>query len=118
MTTSNTPETTAFIDINGFTANVNTELRKHYEKDSPKLVEMGMLPQVRAQAGPKFWKIICFESARSESGSAYCFVEKATGNILKSASWKAPAKGVRGNISDPNYGWGKAVGLYGAAYLR
>lgn len=29
----------------------------------------------------------------------YCFVDIATGNILKAAGWKAPAVGIRGNIS-------------------
>jgi hypothetical protein len=28
-----------------------------------------------------------------------CFVELETGNILKPASWAAPAKGARGNIA-------------------
>lgn len=31
-------------------------------------------------------------------GSAFCFVELETGDIYKAAGWKAPAKGVRGNI--------------------
>lgn len=31
-----------------------------------------------------------------------CFVEKATGDILKPASYKAAAKGARGNIYKPN----------------
>jgi len=35
------------------------------------------------------------------SCSVYCFVEKATGNILKAAGWKTPAKGARGNIYKP-----------------
>jgi hypothetical protein len=33
--------------------------------------------------------------------SVHCFVEKSTGNILKAAGWKAPAKGARGNIFNP-----------------
>jgi hypothetical protein len=35
-----------------------------------------------------------------ESRSVYGFVDKTTGNAYKAASWKAPAKGVRGNIFD------------------
>ena len=31
-----------------------------------------------------------------------CFVEKSTGDILKAASYKAAAKGARGNIYKPN----------------
>ena len=34
--------------------------------------------------------------------SVYCFVDKDTGNILKAASFKVPAKGARGNIYDPS----------------
>lgn len=115
MSTQNTPETPALMDINGFVANVNAELLKYYEKDYPRLVELGMVPQVRVEAGPKYFKIVKFDQS---STSAYCFVERQTGSILKAASWKTPAKGIRGNISDPNFGWGRAVGVYGAAYRR
>ena len=31
--------------------------------------------------------------------SVFCFIERETGDILKAASWKAPAKGVRGNLA-------------------
>jgi hypothetical protein len=106
------------IDIDGFVAHVNAELRKDCEQFNPYLVEIGRVPQVRIETGPKYFRVVKFDNPKSEGGSAFCFVERRTGNILKAASWKAPAKGVRGNISDPNFGWGKAVGLYGAAYLR
>ncbi len=32
--------------------------------------------------------------------SAYCFVRRADGAIFKTASWKTPAKGVRGYVLD------------------
>lgn len=49
-------------------------------------------------------------------GGVYCFVDRKTGDVLKAASWKAPAKHARGSIyaADPLAG----VGPYGAAYLR
>lgn len=48
--------------------------------------------------------------------SVYCFVERSTGHILKSAGWKAPAKGARGSIynADPLLG----CGPHGVAYLN
>ena len=63
--------------------------------------------------GKKFVRIV---SVGSGNRSAYCFIEIATGNILKPDGWKGPAKGVRGNIADPDGSWGKGVGPYGAAY--
>jgi hypothetical protein len=48
--------------------------------------------------------------------SVYCFFDY-DGNVLKAASWKTPAKGVRGTVFDVDYGWGTALGPYGAAYL-
>lgn len=50
------------------------------------------------------------------SKSAYFFVDSLTGDILKPASWKGPAKGARGNIFTNSRH--TAVGPYGAAYLR
>ena len=49
--------------------------------------------------------------------SAFCFVDKETGDVLKAASWKAPAKHSRGNIFDEHNGLG-SMGPYGPAYLR
>jgi hypothetical protein len=51
------------------------------------------------------------------SGSSYCFVDKANGDVLKCESWKKPAPIARGNIFNADNGIG-AVGPYGANYLR
>lgn len=50
-------------------------------------------------------------------GSAHAFVDKTNGDVLKPASWKAPAKGARGNIFDADGGLGR-MGPYGPAYNR
>ena len=49
--------------------------------------------------------------------SVYCFVDKATGDILKAASWSVPAKGKRGSIYDADHG-ASAVNEYGTNYAR
>ncbi len=46
--------------------------------------------------------------------SAWGFIELATGNILKAAGWKAPARHSRGNIANGVAGCGPS----GPAYLR
>lgn len=45
--------------------------------------------------GSKYIRIVKNDS---NSPSAFCFIEKATGHILKPAGWNAKAKGIRGNI--------------------
>jgi hypothetical protein len=68
------------------------------------------------EEGSKYIRIVRI-GKNSTSKSAHCFIEKETGNILKTASWKAPVKkNVRGNIFDADPL--KGVTVYGAVYLR
>lgn len=50
-----------------------------------------------SKPGKKFVRVYTDRGGLSGK-SSYCFIELATGNILKAAGWKAPAKGVRGNV--------------------
>lgn len=61
--------------------------------------------------GKKYIRVV------EDDARVFLFVDKTTGNILKPAGWKAPAKHARGNIFDDTKGLGQ-VGLYGPAYLR
>lgn len=45
------------------------------------------------EIGKKYHKVIMITSGFSRS--VHCFIDKNTGEVYKSASWKAPAKGVR-----------------------
>lgn len=54
--------------------------------------------------GVKYLRIWCNDS--SASRSAYAFIEKSTGNVLKAESWKKPAKHARGNIYTSETGIG------------
>ncbi len=47
------------------------------------------------ETGRKYHKIIMNANG---SRSVHCFIDKQTGSVLKSASWKAPAKGERCNL--------------------
>lgn len=47
--------------------------------------------------GQKYIRIV--QKTKLGTGrSVHCFIDAATGDILKAASWKAPAKGARGNL--------------------
>jgi hypothetical protein len=70
--------------------------------------------ELEISEGRKYIKVI---SARGEvSKSAWCFIDKRSGDIFKAANWRAPAKHARGNVNTPEsyqgYSW---TGPY---YLR
>ena len=58
----------------------------------------------------KYIRVVC-------NGSAHAFVERSTGDVLKPASWAAPAKHARGNIFDDKNGLGSMTATV-PAYLR
>jgi len=45
------------------------------------------------ETGKKYHKVIMVSSGNSRS--VHCFIDKNTGELYKSATWKSPAKGVR-----------------------
>ena len=47
----------------------------------------------QVETGKKYHKLILVDS--SANRSVHAFIDKQTGEVYKSASWKAPAKGVR-----------------------
>ncbi len=64
--------------------------------------------------GKRYARIV---TAGLGSRSVYCFVDLENGDVLKSASWKAPAKGARGNVLAADGGVTR-MGPYGAGYNR
>jgi hypothetical protein len=97
-----------------FLATVNELKRSYCEQNFPSSYARGHFEQVSAMRGSKYVRIV--EQSPGHR-AVYCFVDYQ-GNIYKSASWRAPAKHVRGSIWDENCSVGKGVGVYGAAYLR
>jgi hypothetical protein len=54
---------------------------------------------IEFETGSKYVKVVSISGGGSRS--VHSFVEKANGNILRAASWKAPARNfVRGNVYD------------------
>ena len=45
------------------------------------------------ETGKKYHKVILVSSGNSRS--VHCFIDKNTGEVYKSATWRSPAKGVR-----------------------
>ena len=76
----------------------------YYSEQYPHLPK----PTYSVNSGKKYDRIV-------SDGWAFCFINKSNGDILKAASWKAPAKHARGNIFNENPLLGTTV--YGATYL-
>jgi len=73
--------------------------------------DISKFPHLTVKFGKKYAKII------SDEASAWAFIDLRNGDVLKPASWKAPAKHARGNIYDINGGVGR-LGWTGPHYLR
>ncbi|MGW8180806.1 MAG: DUF7717 family protein [bacterium] len=73
-------------------------------------------PVLSYETGRRYVKLITSNDGTTGK-SVYCFVDKTNGDILKAATWRAPAKHARGSIYDEDCG-ASAVNQYGANYLR
>ena len=99
--------------LDNFAAKLQAFWQEDYQKNCPNAVAHGLpLPTVEIQPGPKYVRIV----KRDTGACAYCFIARENGDILKPASWKAPAKHARGNIYNANPLEG--CGPHGVAYLR
>jgi len=71
-------------------------------------------PVLSAMIGQKYIRIV---SERGADGrSAFCFIDRSNGDVLKCEGWKRPARHARGNIHDAQNGLG-GITQYGGRYL-
>jgi hypothetical protein len=77
----------AFVEI--WQQRQNAYFDKHYPNNEK--------PLLTVTYGKKYAKII-------DRNSVSAFVDLSTGDILKAASWKIPAKHARGNVLSPTHG--------------
>lgn len=103
------PVTAAEIDpfIEGAQAKIDDYYAKHYKNLKPSTLSVSY--------GKRYAKVI--DHMCNGQRSAWAFIDLTTGDILKSASWKAPAKHARGTVLTETHGV-EFVGPYGPAYLR
>ena len=84
----------------------------HMERNFPRTTP----DTISATRGKRYARIVR-KNGGSPNGSVHCFVDMTNGDVLKAASWKAPAKHARGNIFDEHNGLG-LMNEYGPVYLR
>ena len=100
----------------GTTDSVQT---KHHEACIVDLKNGNLPIDYQIESGKKYHKIIFVDGGGQRS--VHCFVDKKTGEVYKSASWKAPAKGVRYDlrlIKDREYLYENADWSGGYLYAR
>ncbi len=61
-------------------------------------------PRVSVENGKRYARIV-LSNGHTDRKSVHSFVDLTNGNILKAASWKMPAKGIRGNVADLTKGF-------------
>lgn len=94
-----------------FVAEIQAMIDAHYMERFPNLTP----EMITVDEGGRRYVRIVSSMPNGTCRKVFCFVERSTGRVLKSASWKAPAKHGRGNISEHA---SKSCTVYGAAYLR
>jgi hypothetical protein len=72
-------------------------------KNHPSFAKLfaGQKNEYKMTVGPKYIKIHEYE--RGQKRSIHAFVDKQTGDLYKPAGVNAPAKGARGNVTDPKF---------------
>ena len=90
---------------------------EHYKTQFPTLVQDGLDDELTFKKGKKYVKIIRTQKGNPTSASVFAFIDTTNGNILKPASYNAPAKHPRGNIYDRFNGLAQ-ITPYGPQYLR
>ena len=78
--------------LDAFIANIRALQHAYFERNNEHLSP----PVISVDPkGKKYLRIVQYNGSQH---SVYCFVDKATGDILKADGWKRPAKHARGNI--------------------
>ena len=81
--------------IDAYVQAVQARVNGYFAKTSPN----NKPPVIKAEPSRKYVRLVA-EEHDGTYRSAIGFIEPVSGEIYKAAGWKAPAKGVRGRLSD------------------
>lgn len=103
LVTKDTPELLSFLD--GMEKIVFHHFSKNFKNLTP--------PSFEVNNGRRYYRVEIVDNQKS----AFCFIDRANGDVLKPATWRAPAKHARGNIFNEDNGL-DCMGPHGPAYLK
>jgi hypothetical protein len=86
-------------------------INAHYAQNFPILTPS----KLTVNEGRKYWKVVSTSDGGSGQTVVYAFVDKNNGEVYKPATWRAPAKHSRGNVSDEDIS--KFMTPHGPVYL-
>ena len=93
--------------LNDFLAKAQEVVDRDYDKFMPKPRHVNG-PILVIEKGKRYAKIVATDDRRDQR-SVWGFIDLTNGDVLKAASWKAPAKNfARGNLADDEFGLGRA----------
>ena len=118
MTPFTTTEAAAKFDaaLARFVADVQVLVDAHMQRDFPR----NPRKVIGVMRGHRYARITVDDVRDGKPAgqrSCFCFVDSTNGDVLKSESWKAPAKGARGNVYTYQ-NVSECVTAYGAHYAR
>ena len=77
-----------------YTYDTTDSVQSQYHQRCIDELKSGICPiDYQVETGKKYHKVIFVDGGGHRS--IHCFIDKNTGEVYKSASWKSPAKGVR-----------------------
>lgn len=108
-------KTAALARLDAWLQAAQNMINTHYGTKFPRLNASSL----EMSDGRRYIRIdrIDLDHNQTPSRSIHVFIDKKTGDILKAAGYKAPAKHARGNIFDASNGMSEMT-PYGANYLR
>ena len=93
---------------------VQAKLNAWFDQNVP-LAKAENRPTIVAEPGQRYCRIV--KRRTPTEASCHSFIDMTNGDVLKSASWKAPAKHARGSVHDAD-GGASACDGFGANSLR
>jgi hypothetical protein len=80
-----------------FTYDGSPSVQSQYHQRKVDELKAGVCPiDYKVETGKKYHKVILIDGGGSRS--VHAFIDKQTGGVFKSASWRSPAKGERYNL--------------------
>ena len=109
--------TELMVRVEGYVSAAQYVTDKHFAENYKNLDPPELTIVTSGTRYVKVFKTEKNDKERGRNGCIFAFIDRTNGDILKPATYKAPAKHARGNVFDADYGISR-TGAYGPNYLK